>query len=104
MINWLLVCSHKNQGGLGVCTLRDFNLALLAKWWWKFFHDTHALWVALISYNYYRRRRVHDSKSSLFGHLSSFWRRVLKVSTVFAFGIKIEAGDGCTTRFCLDIG
>ena len=36
-INWQLVCTHKNQGGLGACNLWAFNLALLSKWRWNFF-------------------------------------------------------------------
>jgi len=35
----------------------------------------------------------------LSGHVSLFWRGVLKVSTAFASGITIVVGDGCTTRF-----
>ena len=57
LINWQLVCSNKFQGRLGVWNLRAFNLALLAKWRWRFFYNIHAPWVALIIYNYYRRRR-----------------------------------------------
>ena len=63
-----------------------------------FFHDPHASWVDLVTYNYSRRRKAHD----LYGHVSPFWRGILKASTAFASGIKIDVGDGCTTRFWLD--
>ena len=74
---------------MDVCNLQAFNLALIFKWRWRFFHDIHALWVALVIYNYYRRRRAYDLHNSLSEHVSPFWRGVLKASTTFASDIKI---------------
>ena len=102
MINWQLICSHMNQGGLGVCDLQAFNLTLLSKWWWRFFNDTNAPWVDLVMHNYYRRRRAHNLHITLTGHVSSFWIGVLKASTDFASGTHIVVGDGYPTRFWLD--
>lgn len=33
LISWKVVCSNKDQGGLGVINLDTINRALLAKWW-----------------------------------------------------------------------
>jgi len=80
LINWQLVCSHKNQGGLSVWNVQAFNLAVLPKWWWRFFNDTNASWVSFVMHNYYRRRRAHDLHICLTEHVSPFWRGVLKAS------------------------
>ena len=72
LINWQLVCSHKNQCGLGVCNLWAFNLAILSKWWWRHFHDTHASRMALVFHNYYRRRKHHDLHNTLPGMFLPF--------------------------------
>ena len=32
-INWDTVCLSKEEGGLGVRRLKEFNLVLLGKWW-----------------------------------------------------------------------
>ena len=104
LIHWQLVCSHKNQGGLGVCNLRAFNLALLSKWWWRFFNDANAPWVGLVTHNYYRRRRARDLHISLVGHVSPFWRGVLKASTAFATGTNIVVGMDIPLHFGLIIG
>jgi len=35
LVNWKRVCMCKKFGGLGIINLRDFNTALLLKWWWR---------------------------------------------------------------------
>jgi hypothetical protein len=34
-IKWETVCLRKEDEGLGVKRLKEFNLALLGKWWWR---------------------------------------------------------------------
>ena len=99
LINWQLVCTHKNQVGLGVCNLQIFNLALLPKWIWKFFHDACASWVAFVAHSYYRRRKAHDVQSSLPRYVSLFWRSVLKATKAFASDITIVVGANVQQDF-----
>ena len=40
----------------------------------------------------YKRRRPHDLHHALSGHVSPFWRGVLKASIAFESGIKIGVG------------
>jgi len=35
-IKWHIVCLDKENGGLRVCKIREFNLTLLEKWCWRF--------------------------------------------------------------------
>ncbi|GJU50597.1 RNA-directed DNA polymerase, eukaryota, reverse transcriptase zinc-binding domain protein [Tanacetum coccineum] len=49
-IKWDLVLASKAHGGLGVGSLKSFNLALLQKWGWRFLTRPHTLWVSLIKY------------------------------------------------------
>ena len=74
LINWQLICSHMSQGGLQP---RALNFALLSIWQLRLFHDVHALWVALII-RYYYSRRSYNLHTILSGHVSPFWRGVLK--------------------------
>jgi len=45
----------------------------------------------LILHSYYRRR-PHDLQNTLSGHISPFWRGVLKASMAFASDIKLKGG------------
>ena len=47
-IAWNTTISSKEQGGLGLGSLKALNTALLAKWWWKIKIDNSSLWVAVI--------------------------------------------------------
>jgi len=102
LINWKLVCSHKNQV-VWVFAISDlFNLALLSKWWWRFFNDSNAPWVGLVIQNYYRRRRVQNLHIPVTGHVFPFWRGVLETSTAYISSTHIVVGNGHSTRFWLD--
>lgn len=42
-----MVCSPKDQGGLGISDLEKRNIALLTKWLQKLFND-HVLWQEIL--------------------------------------------------------
>ncbi|GJZ49710.1 putative RNA-directed DNA polymerase, eukaryota, reverse transcriptase zinc-binding domain protein [Tanacetum coccineum] len=41
---WKKVCSPSTLGGLGIDSLKASNLAMLTKWWWRFYTEPDALW------------------------------------------------------------
>ncbi|GJX02021.1 RNA-directed DNA polymerase, eukaryota, reverse transcriptase zinc-binding domain protein [Tanacetum coccineum] len=47
-INWNQVLASLERGGLGVESLKSFNLALLLKWRWRLVSNPNALWVSII--------------------------------------------------------
>ena len=51
-INWELICSLKEDGGLGVRRLRAFNLSLLGKWCWRLLVDKEGLWYRVLKARY----------------------------------------------------
>ena len=42
-IDWHTICLSKENGGLGVMQLREFNLSLLGKWCWRLLVDRGGL-------------------------------------------------------------
>lgn len=44
--------SSKNTGGLSIMRLRAINLAMLAKWWWKFHTDKDKKWMRFLYSKY----------------------------------------------------
>ncbi|KAJ0469888.1 putative reverse transcriptase zinc-binding domain-containing protein [Helianthus annuus] len=45
---WHKVVAPVEYGGLGFGTLRDANLAMLAKWWWRFKIEKNGIWRKVI--------------------------------------------------------
>lgn len=45
LINWHVITTNKDQGGLGIQRLKDKNDALLAATAWRLFHNPHSHWV-----------------------------------------------------------
>jgi len=46
-ISWVeskSVCRSKEVGGLGVRSIREFNIALLGKWCWRILEEKDSLW------------------------------------------------------------
>ncbi|PWA60030.1 RNA-directed DNA polymerase, eukaryota, Reverse transcriptase zinc-binding domain protein [Artemisia annua] len=47
-VSWDVVTTSKADGGLGISKLSDVNLALIAKWAWRFTINPNSLWRRLI--------------------------------------------------------
>ena len=47
-VNWVDTCKPKDQGGLGLRSLRDWNNALMAKHLWNIACDKNSIWVEWI--------------------------------------------------------
>ncbi|KAJ0806197.1 putative RNA-directed DNA polymerase [Helianthus annuus] len=55
-VAWDRVSLPKKAGGLGLCKLRDVNLALLSKWGWRFKIEVDNLWVKVV-------QAIHSGRS-----------------------------------------
>jgi hypothetical protein len=51
-INWDTICSKKENGGLGVRRIREFNFALLGKWCWRMKVEKMSLWYKVLVARY----------------------------------------------------
>lgn len=42
----------KDKGGLGIRRIKQMNVSLLLKWWWRFGKEKNALWRKSIAAKY----------------------------------------------------
>lgn len=54
LASWAIVCQPKENGGLGIFDLKAMNLALLARWYWKWYKADSTLWNQFNIYNHGR--------------------------------------------------
>nr|KAJ0202709.1 hypothetical protein LSAT_V11C500285080 [Lactuca sativa] len=54
-VAWETITRPKKLGGFGVGDLRSMNIALLAKWWWRFRVEQNSLWSSCI-------RALHNTR------------------------------------------
>ncbi|GKE90357.1 hypothetical protein Tco_1567832, partial [Tanacetum coccineum] len=69
-IKWSNVMASFDKGGLGIGSLKSFNLALLQKWRWRLASNPSALWVCIIK--------------ALHGHEGGFDQRGCKINGLWA--------------------
>ncbi|GAU35008.1 hypothetical protein TSUD_103310 [Trifolium subterraneum] len=97
----------REYGGLGVKRIREFNLALLGKWWWRLLVDQRGLWFKVLVARYgFDGGRVQSG-----GRLASqWWRDLLFVKEGGGLGVGnwvdemvVKAfGNGESTLFWFD--
>ncbi|KAJ0549894.1 putative Endonuclease/exonuclease/phosphatase superfamily [Helianthus annuus] len=56
-VYWERVIDPIEKGGLGLGSLKDMNISLLLKWWWRFKHEKDSLWGKTV-------RAIHEHTHS----------------------------------------
>ncbi|KAJ0501177.1 hypothetical protein HanHA300_Chr11g0397791 [Helianthus annuus] len=77
-VAWEKTIASVEYGGLGFGSLRDANLAMLAKWWWRFKTEKEALWRRVVWAIHHRPRAWNEfpGKASIAGP----WKNILSIS------------------------
>ena len=76
LVNWDVVCSPINYGGLGVRKIAVFNKALLGKWLWRFCIEESKLWRRVIATKYGVNSGGWSTKSARGSHGCGLWRSI----------------------------
>ncbi|GKA93534.1 hypothetical protein Tco_0815520 [Tanacetum coccineum] len=104
-VKWDSVLASLDKCGLGVESLKAFNLALLLKWRWRFVNNPNALWSRLI-------KAIHGDQAGFdfkCRKTQSIWDKIvnsinhLHSTRVIPHGsFKLKVGDGSNVRFLKD--
>ena len=105
-VRWENSLASFEQGGLGIGSLKAFNLALLQKWRWRFTTNPELLWVKLIT-------AIHGSEAGFDGKscaTSGTWSSIVGTTNYLHSHnllpkdtLKCHLGCGSSIRFWKDL-
>jgi len=101
LISWEVLCTPCSVHGLGKCQLRDFNIFLLTKWWWKLLLITIPpgwKWLTLITINAGGFLSAWEAS----GPSTPFWCGVLRTIQAFKLGFRLTCSQGSLVKFWKD--
>lgn len=94
------MCAAKNTGGMGLRSLREFNIALLGKQGWRLLTEPNCLLAWIFQARYYPGANFLGAQ---IGHNPSFaWRNILAAQEVIWNGCRWRIGDGRTVSVWKD--
>ena len=99
LVNWKRVCKCKEFDGLGVITLRDFNNALLLKWWWKLFDEPIRKWATLMSHSYRPLTGWWSDRCINKTSASPLWKGMSTFKDIFSLRIAKKVNNKRGVRF-----
>ncbi|CAL1402102.1 unnamed protein product [Linum trigynum] len=101
LVGWEKMILPKSQGGVGLRSVRNANLAMLAKSGWRLLKEKDMLWTQVIRDKYCRNKENLDLFRSVQG--SSFtWKSFTKASSLLKEGCAWNIKNGNTTKFWND--
>ncbi|XP_026451938.1 uncharacterized protein LOC113352320 [Papaver somniferum] len=102
LIKWEVVYADKERGGLGVLNLRFMNLALLAKWRWRFGIEKNSLCYNLIVEKYGCNFSQWVTGPVYFPHGVSCWKTISETSDLINNNSSMCVHSGARISFWYD--
>ncbi|GJR69255.1 hypothetical protein Tco_0015320 [Tanacetum coccineum] len=99
-VAWEVVCLPKDEGGLGIRRLEQFNKALMVSHIWKLLSLKESLWVKWIHVYKLKARSFWDIPYR--GNMTWGWRKILQLRPLIRSFIWSCIGDGSQTSMWFD--
>ena len=96
LISWKKITKSKQDGGLGLHTTKEKNIALLTKLNWRFHQEKDSLWARVLSNKYARQSRQSLTNRRT---CSPIWTSLKKGEPIFKKGTKWIVGRTSTLSF-----
>ncbi|KAJ9678515.1 hypothetical protein PVL29_020639 [Vitis rotundifolia] len=103
LVNWEVVCTDKDKGGLGLRKLAMLNKALLGKWIWRYACDKDNLWKQVIKVKYGQEDFGWRPKKANGAAGVGVWKEIWKESDWCWNNMTFRVGKGHTIRFWTDV-
>lgn len=91
-LKWEWFNLHKEKGGLGLRSLYELNLELVAKLSWRFLHEQDALWAQIMREKYLREGSFWEVKKTT--NCSTTWAAMLDSRKDLKNGCLWMVGNG----------
>ena len=106
-LRWEKLCQPKGIGGLGFRELQKFNIALLAKQYWRLMQCKDSLLFKVFSAKFFPTGNILEASNKTTGSFA--WRSILKAKELILMGTSWRVGDGTqiaikNTKWLLDEG
>ncbi|RVW26033.1 putative ribonuclease H protein [Vitis vinifera] len=102
LINWEVVCTRKEKGGLGMRRIDSLNKALLGKWVWRFAVEKDNLWRLMIGVKYGQEEFGWKTKEGRGTYGVGVWKEIMKEAKWCWENIKFKVGKGTRIKFWSD--
>lgn len=100
-IAWDIVCKPKDEGGLGLRSLKEANDLCCLKLVWRIISHSNSLWISWIEENLLKKSSFWAVKQT--ASLGSWiWKKLLKYRETAKSLCKVEVGNGQRTSFWYD--
>ncbi|KAK8638646.1 hypothetical protein V6N13_137059 [Hibiscus sabdariffa] len=101
LVDWSSVCQPLSNGGLGLRSLRDTNLAFLLKLCNTLIEQPDCFWVSLLRNKYHMTDVV--PLVILRANCSALWRAISSLWAFYTDALEWSLDDGLTICFCTDV-
>lgn len=96
-LSWKRMAYPKIRGGLGFRSMREFNLALLAKQGWQLLTNQSSLSYRVLKARYFPDSDFLNASVSQNDFLSYTWRSITKAQHLIREGCRKRIGNGSST-------
>ncbi|XP_020262633.1 uncharacterized protein LOC109838614 [Asparagus officinalis] len=80
LVSWETICKDKKQGGIGVFSVRNWNLAAATKLQWLIHLKKDLLWIKWVHENYLKQHNIWHVQVRVSN--SWMWKQLLKVRDI----------------------